>query len=273
MSDAQVQTAEAPTVAPEKGTEEYNQMMSERMEQGFRPDVEKQKQSFEVPTEISPMPENGVEKFYNKETGDYAWDNHAKELQYRLDQQADKQPATEETQESAPEQGQKQFDWNGLSESMAQNNNELSVENRKSLNDFGIPDEIIDSYLSLQGVGLEFAQQRTMEYAGGEEKLNAMFDWATKNLPEEEVKNYNDILDSPNWRMAIDSLSVASGFGGNSTESPSGSPELVEGSSAVDSGVGFSSKVEMVKAMSDPRYKQDPAFRNQVRLKVSRSNF
>jgi len=46
-----------------------------------------------------------------------------------------------------------------------------------------------------------------------------------------------------------------------------------EGASAPASGTGFASSAEMISAMSDPKYKSDPAFRNQVRLRVGRSNF
>jgi len=46
-----------------------------------------------------------------------------------------------------------------------------------------------------------------------------------------------------------------------------------EGASAPASGLGFASSAEMISAMSDPKYKSDPAFRNQVRLRVGRSNF
>ena len=251
-------------VAPEKGTPEYNEMMAQKYEsQG---NENPNAQSFQQ--EVEAMPEGGFEKFYNAETGAYDWPNHAKELQYRLDQKAQPEQPKEET----PEVTEGSLDWDAIGADVNQSG-KLSDTNRKALNASGIPDDVIDQYLDLLNVGQEFSQQRTIEYAGGEESLNGMFEWAGNNLSEEEISNYNEILDSPNWRMAIDSLRVASGIDGKGvTQSVSG-PQLVEGEAAGASGQAFTSKQQMIDAMSDPRYKSDPAFRNQVRLRVGRSNF
>lgn len=76
----------ATSVPPEKGTQEYNEQMAQRFEQGLND--KGNAQTFDSPPpEIAPMPEGGHDKFYNKETGEYHWENHSKELQYRIDQQ------------------------------------------------------------------------------------------------------------------------------------------------------------------------------------------
>ena len=250
---------------PEKGTPEYNEAMAEKYDKGFRTDDKKQ--SFEAPKEIAAIPETGLEKFYNKESGEYDWPNHAKELQYRLDQQKkESQPA------DGPEADTQKIDWETITKSVAENKT-LNEAEMKQLMEFGIPEEIVNSYVDLMGVSQEFAQQRTIEYAGGEENLNAIFDWASKNLPEEEVKNYNAILDSPNWRMALDSLRISSGIGVETMAANKNNPQLVEGSNTPTSSAGFAAKQEMIEAMGNPKYKSDPAFRHQVRLRVAQSNF
>ena len=256
-------------VAPEKGTSEYNEMMVQRFEGAASEDGNAQ--SFT--SEASSIPEGGLDKFYNQESGDYDWANHVKELEYRLAQQKDA-PSTEPSNEGVSEGSEQQatLNWDKISADFSVNN-ELSDDHRQSLNAAGIPDDIINNYLELHSVGQEFSQQRTGEYAGGEENINAMFDWARGNLSEEEVSNYNDILNSPNWRMAIDSLRVSSQVDGAGSDPSSRSPSLVEGEVSGVSGAAFPSKQQMIEAMADPRYKSDPAFRNQVRLRVGRSNF
>ena len=253
---------------PEKGSPEYNEKMVERFDEGFKPQVEANTQSFEEAPEVAAMPEGGLDKFFNKESGEYDWPNHVKELEYRIEQNKPDDKPTVETEPS----DRPQVDWDSMAQAVGEKK-ELSPENKKALMDFGLPEHVIDSYMGLLEVGQEYAQQRTIEYAGGEEQINNIFDWAQKNLSEEEIKNYNDILDTPNWRMAIDSLKVASGIGSVDTETNSGDPQLIEGNAAQNSGVGFASKQEMISAMADPKYKADPAFRNQVRLRVGRSNF
>ena len=252
---------------PQKGTPEYNEIMAARYDQQNAENVNAQ--AFEKPTEITPLPDGGLDKFYNKESGTYDWPNHVRELEYRLEQ---KSPAASESTSEATEEQSASLDWDAITADVGSNNT-LSDDHRSALNNAGIPDDVIDQYLDLMTVGQEYAQQRTIEYAGGDESLNSMFDWARTNLSEEEVTNYNDILDSPNWRMAIDSLRVASGIGGVDAPQRSSTPRLVEGEVAGVSGQAFASKQQMIEAMSDPRYKSDPAFRQQVRLRVGRSNF
>jgi len=259
MSDQET----APT--PEKGTEEYNEQMSDRFEQGFSD--EKSKQSFEA--EIAAMPDAGSEKFYNADTGEYDWESHSKELQFKLEQKPAEEQSTPPN-ETAPAENS-EF-WTGVTSSI-ESEGTINEDNYKKLIDFGIPSDVLDDYVDLLSIGKEYAQSRTVEYAGGEQSLNAMFDWASTNLTEEEIGNYNNILDTPNWRMAIDSLKVASGIGAVDSEASPESPQLVEGQFVSDSGTGFASRQEMVTAMGDPKYKNDPAFRNQVRLRVGNSNF
>ena len=257
---------EATAVPPEKGTPEYNEAMSQRFEKGF--DEKDTAQSFEAPpADITPMPEGGHDKFYNKETGAYSWENHSKELQYRLAQKGKPEGAAEESQESSSP-----VDWDQISEKLSATQN-LEETDFQQLQSIGIPREVIDSYIQLLETGNEAAQTKTIEYAGGQESIDQMFGWAQQNLNEEEIGNYNDILASPNWRMAIDSLRVASGLGGPASSPDAQAPQLMEGTSAPASGSGFASSQEMIAAMSDPKYKSDPAFRNQVRLRVGRSNF
>ena len=251
---------------PAKGTPEYNEAMVGKFENGLG---SSDKQSFEPPPpEIAAMPEGGSEKFYDAETGAYDWQNHAVELQYKLDQKA---PA--EAVEAPAEGGadpKANFDWESVTASI-DSTNTIDDENYKKLLDFGIPENVLDGYKELLETGVEFAQKRTIDYAGGEDSLNSIFQWAQENLDEKELGSYNEILDSPNWRMAIDSLRVASGIGVQ--EKAGGeNPALVEGLPSTG-GAGFASKAEMIDAMQNPKYKSDPAFRNQVRMKVANSNF
>lgn len=264
---AEPSAAEAAAVPPEKGTPEYNEAMTQRFEKGFNEG--ETKQTFEVPpAEITPMPENGHDKFYNKETGQYSWENHSKELQYRLDQNPKKDAGAEEAKDASSSA----VDWDVISDKLGTSQN-LEESDFEKLTGMGIPREVIESYIELLETGNEAAQAKTIEYAGGQESIDQMFGWAQQNLTEDEIGNYNSILASTNWRMAVDSLRVAAGMAGSSTAEDAGAPQLMEGASAPASGTGFASSQEMISAMSDPKYKSDPAFRNQVRLRVGRSNF
>lgn len=253
--------------APEKGTEGYNEQMVTKFEEGFG--NEPTDQTFTPPpADIEAMPEGGSDKFYNAETGEYDWKNHSVELQYKIDQKAE--PKKEETNET--NEATSPVNWDNIT-SEIDSTNTISADTYQQLKDYGIPDAILDGYIGLLENNKNYMQSVTAEYAGGQENLDTIFEWASTNLNEEEIANYNSILETPNWRMAIDSLRVSADVGLPPATSASSSPQLVEGQNLSDSGLGFPSKQQMVEAMSDPRYKNDPAFRNQVRLRVGNSNF
>ena len=48
--------------------------------------------------------------------------------------------------------------------------------------------------------------------------------------------------------------------------------EMLQGKAAVDKGDVFKSQAQVVKAMSDPRYEKDPAYRQELYDKLERSN-
>jgi hypothetical protein len=103
---------------------------------------------------------------------------------------------------------------------------------------------------------------------GGDEKYNEMISWAGQNMSEQEISLYDSIMergDPAAAYFAVQALSYryqdANGFEGNLVQgkSPSTSP-------------GFRSQAELVQAMSDPRYDNDPAYRQDVARKLERSN-
>ena len=117
--------------------------------------------------------------------------------------------------------------------------------------------------------------QMTQEYAdslktsvGGEEQYNEMLGWAGQNLTEQEIEAYDSIMDKGDpaaayW--AVQALSYryrdANGVEG----------DLVQGKPPSPGGV-FRSQSEVVQAMSDPRYDNDPAYRQDVMRKLERSD-
>lgn len=242
---------------PAPGTAEYNQMMAARYEnQGGSG---QNQQDFSQYANTPAMPDFGLEKFYNKQTGEYDYANHIKELNYRLDQ-TKTQPQQQE--------GFSPLNFEDIA-STFQNSGKLSDEQYAAIERVGIPREVVDEYFRLQSQVSSLEQQVAIQYAGGQETVNQMFAWAKQNLTKQEIDQYNAALASPNWRMAIDSLKARSGIGAK----PAG-PELVDGTGTVPQGeLAFASKAEMVKAMSDPRYRDDPAYRNMVRRRVVMSNF
>jgi len=106
-------------------------------------------------------------------------------------------------------------------------------------------------------------------FAGGEQEYSNMVQWAGQNLDAQSIKAFDDIVASGNIetiKFAVSGLKSqylnAVGFEGN----------MIQGKAAPNRGDVFRSQAELVAAMSDRRYDNDPAYRQDVIEKLDRSD-
>ena len=152
-----------------------------------------------------------------------------------------------------------------------QQNGDLSDASIKQIATLGIPEDIIRAYVDGQKAVLESNVTSVMSLAGGQEQYAGLMDWASGNIPEDEVDAYNAIVDSGNMntiRMAVAGLKAR-------YEQANGTPvarKLIQGDVTGPSGGTFRSVAEIVAAMSDPRYSKDPSYRRDVEQRIATSN-
>ena len=104
---------------------------------------------------------------------------------------------------------------------------------------------------------------------GGEANYKNMMQWANKNLNEQEVKMFDAVMergDPLSAFFAVRSLAYRynddAGYDGR----------MLTGSAPKAQAEGFKSQAQVVEAMSDPRYDNDPAYRQEIMEKLERSN-
>lgn len=103
---------------------------------------------------------------------------------------------------------------------------------------------------------------------GGEEQYAEMMKWAVQTLPAREVEMFDKIIDGGNMdqiAMAVDAVSKRYA----DTNGQEGS--MLTGRTAPDAPPGYRSQAELLADMNDPRYDTDPAYRNDVLLKLENS--
>lgn len=113
------------------------------------------------------------------------------------------------------------------------------------------------------------AEAAILESVGGAESYQQMVQWAANTLDPAEVASYNEVTNSGNVaaiKFAVEALSnrykSAEGY-----EAP-----LVTGKKAPSSDAKvFRSHAELSRAIADPRYQNDPAYRNDVEARLARS--
>ena len=103
---------------------------------------------------------------------------------------------------------------------------------------------------------------------GGEQSYNQMIQWAGENFTPQEIQAYDNALEGGNMdniNLALQALYY------RYTDSVGVEGNMIQGKAAqtVD---GFRSQAEVVRAMGDERYENDPAYRQDVYNKLERSN-
>ena len=126
---------------------------------------------------------------------------------------------------------------------------------------------IVDQYIEGQKAVVGNDMAMYMQTAGGEENYQAMVAWASTTLPPAEIAAINAQLDSTD-RTAV--TFAITGLKAKYEAANGKQPSILTGKSGgVSTTVGFKSVAEMTEAMSGPRYKKDPAYREYVKARIA----
>jgi len=132
----------------------------------------------------------------------------------------------------------------------------------------GIPKTMVDQYAA--GVVAAQNAQRAEIYsvAGGEQNFAQIVQWAQTGLSDAEKTAYNDAVKSGN--VAAVKLAV-SGMAAKYQQNYGRDPKLVSGRASAPGPEAFTTWAQVTKAMSDPRYDSDPAYRAEVENRIAAS--
>ena len=196
------------------------------------------------------------------------------ELQQKLsnkEQPVEQEETQEETQEEAAETSLLDRMWDE-----ATSGKEFSEELTKELEGKS-PQEIANMYLDYreanqgQSGSRDFTADEVTQLkgiVGGDANYTNMVDWAQKSLNEQEVQMFDAVMqrgDPLAAFFAVRSLAYAYndavGYDGN----------MIQGKAPKQNNDQFRSQAEVVAAMGDPRYENDPAYRRDIMDKLERS--
>lgn len=107
------------------------------------------------------------------------------------------------------------------------------------------------------------------QMVGGDTQYQSMMEWANDNLKQEEISMYDAVMESGNALAAYWAVQAMAYRYGDSVGREG---KLVTGRGGADAKDVFRSQAEVNRAMKDPRYDSDPAYRQDVFDKLSRSN-
>ena len=118
----------------------------------------------------------------------------------------------------------------------------------------------------------EFTDQDVQQIhglVGGPENYNNMMSWANQNVPEQEINMYDAVMETGNPQAAYFAVqALALKYQDQSCRDG----QLVTGKAPKSTADVFNSQAELIRAMEDDRYNDDPAYRQEVQAKLERSN-
>ena len=158
------------------------------------------------------------------------------------------------------------------------NGNKLSEETLNKFSELS-SQELVNAYMEYQKTNPVSNQQevdvttseinKIQNSVGGESEYNKIVTWAGENLSQDKIKAFDDLVGTGNAaaiQLGVDALKSA-------YESANGyEGRMLTGKAAETKGDVFKSQAQLVAAMSDPRYDNDPAYRSDVVEKLNRSD-
>lgn len=122
-----------------------------------------------------------------------------------------------------------------------------------------------------QTTGVPLTPEQTaqiQQLVGGPDAYRDMVEWSAENLPEAAQEAYNRVIDSGDLNAIYWAVQ---GLKAQYTDAVGQEGPLLRGRAPSNKGDVFRSMAELVRAQSDPRYDNDPAYRQDILLKLERS--
>jgi len=206
------------------------------------------------------------------------------ELQKKLGESKEEdteQASTEPEPEDKPQLSEGATLITDASKEYFDNGNKLSPETLAKFSSLSSQD-LIKAYMEVSQ-NPEFQQQQAApaaeitasqinqikNAAGGEKAYANIVNWAKNSLPQDQINAFDEVVNTG----SVQAIQLAvSGLKAEYDNANGVEGRMVTGKTAPNNGDVFRSQAELVRAMSDARYDNDPAYRQDVIEKLDRSD-
>ena len=206
-----------------------------------------------------------------------------KELESKLgkqdnDGEEEVEPELESDDEPVEEGESEPVDYSFLDKLYEEASTELTDETVEKLQNMDVAD-LADMYVEYRSqVENQDSQSRDFSseevgalygMVGGKENYGQLINWAQDNISQDEQSMFDQVMESGDPVAAFWAVrSLAYQYADNQGYEG----ERLSGKTAPSNRPEFRSQSELVQAMSDPRYENDPAYRQDVETKLANSN-
>ncbi len=169
-----------------------------------------------------------------------------------------------------------------ISEHFHETKGSITEDMYKELEGAGLSRSSIDSYLAGRAVESGYATSEqeaadltdkaiseVKEFAGGEDAYDTMVQWASQNVDKSFIEAFDDIIGSG----SVNAIKLAVAALKSEYQNSNGyEGQMYTGKAPKSTNDVFRSQAELVSAMGDKRYDNDPAYRQDVIEKLQRSD-
>lgn len=193
------------------------------------------------------------------------------EAALRKTQQGEQKPAETETPAETPEVAASQQSAVDAAAAEFAEKGELSDATFEALAKVGLSRDVVNTYIDGQRAIVASLQSAAYgAFDGTQETYQQAIEWAATNLTDEEIAALDVQLTSTNPAIVKQGAkALAARYQSEADITPT--RQIQGDASGAATGSYFRSTHEMTKAMSDPRYAKDSAFRDEVAHKIERA--
>ena len=198
--------------------------------------------------------------------------------------EAEDQSESEEVLQEEPEESSKELSpaaqlITSASDEYYSNEGKLTPETLDKFSSMSSK-ELVEAYMQVQS---NLPQQSTQDsadisdavvnevknYVGGDEAYTTMIKWAGENLDQNTINAFDSIVNTG----SVDAIKIAvTGLQSQYRNAVGYEGEMLTGKAPQNTKDVYRSQAELVEAMSDRRYENDPAYRQDVIAKLERSD-
>ena len=198
--------------------------------------------------------------------------------------EAEDQNESEEVLQEEPEESSKELSpaaqlINSATEEYDSNDGKLTPETLEKFSAMS-SQELVEAYMQVQASQPDQPDQTSTDisdamvnevknFVGGEKAYGDMIQWAGENLEQNAIQAFDNIVNSG----SIDAIKLAvNGLKSQYQKAVGYEGEMITGKAPTSTKDVYRSQAELVAAMSDRRYDDDPAYRQDVIAKLERSD-
>ena len=136
-----------------------------------------------------------------------------------------------------------------------------------------VDDAVVDTFIAGQKALRKEAYDSAATVVGDQQTLNEVLSWAGESLNDQERDQLNLMLSGPSYKTAL--LGLKARYDQDVASKPkSQEPSRIRSENVADAQEAprlepFRSREEMNMAMSDPRYRMDPAYRQETEMRIA----